>query len=608
MKAFYEKYSPTILAFVKAFLLAFALSTVFHAPLLPEAYETQIDYIIANIYELLGSYHFKFLLLLAAGFAFFTATASKVKKQKRSYLLLAFFFGTCLLLGNSYHEVGNWSYCFGSVVNFIKSILSLLGYAAFFQSAMCLLADWLQGRSFTASEAHFFSRRPFLKAFLILAGCYSIFVIISYPGNLCWDVIGQIEQVITDGGYSTHHPLAHTLIVGGLVQMGKVLFGSYEIGLFIYTWLQMLMFAAAFAATITVLVKRNAKKGLVMTLLFLYLATPIYTNLVSTAVKDIPFCAFVIGYVLCFALLVETPTLYRNTKFAVIFILLQIGVILFRNNGLPMVVISGVCGFLLSTKGASVKAKIKSLLVFFGVGVLIGTLLLNILAGICNASSGSKGEILSIPFQQTARYLQLYQNELTEEEQTAIETILGDVDTIAAQYDPDISDPVKALFHKDASLSDIFNYFGAWLQGLFKHPAVYAEAFLAHVHGWFTPSLGNSIRYETSYDVIDQGGLFPNADKIMIFFYRFANRFPLLGILENIGMAVWVLFFLTAYQRKKGQKNLAVWTVPLWVSLLICMASPCFWNHPRYALPILATLPLLYGLMLTKKKEDESNA
>lgn len=620
MKVILEKNRKILFAFLKAFLLAFALTATFHAPLVAAAYETKIDFYIASVYELLGNYDFDFLLVFAAGFVFFKAAGERVqavgeaenpdKKQgkKRNFCVLALFFAGCLLIGRSYYEVGNWSYCFGSVVNFIKSVLALLGYAAVLQVIMCLFAEWLKKTAFTTQEEHFFTRRPFLKSFLILSAFYGVFLIISYPGNLCWDVIGQIEQVTTDAGFSAHHPLAHTLLVGGLTQLGMVLFGSYEIGLFIYMWVQMLLFSAALAGTIMILSRRGLKKCWLVTLLCLYMITPIYSNLVSTALKDVPFTAFVISYLICFAMLLEESDLLKNKKFAAVFVLLQVCVILFRNNGLPMVLLSGVGGFVFSLRRYGIRDRVRSLVLYFGAGVVLGVVCLNLLSGVCDAKSGSKGEILSIPFQQTARYLQTYGGELDEGEKAAIEAVLGDTATIAEKYNPDISDPVKALFDKETELTKIVDYIGAWAQGLFKHPAVYFEAFFHHIYGWFTPAVSNVIRYETDYNMISQQGLFPNALKYMIFLYRFAGRFTPLSILENVGMAVWVLFFLTVYQCKTKKKEYMAATLPLWVSLLICMASPCFFGHPRYALPILTTLPFLFGFMLSKKKEDENNA
>ena len=45
----------------------------------------------------------------------------------------------------------------------------------------------------------------------------------------------------------------------------------------------------------------------------------------------------------------------------------------------------------------------------------------------------------------------MYGNELDEGEEKAIEALLGDVQAVAANYNPDISDPVKALFDKEGN-------------------------------------------------------------------------------------------------------------------------------------------------------------
>lgn len=583
---------------VKAFLTSFALLVSFHAPLNSTAYETKLDYLIACIYELLGIYDFTFILLFVICMFFY----SKISVGK-GHGILSVFFGLCLLLGRSYHEQNNWSYLFGSAVNFIKSVAALAGYAIFLQTLLCLVAQYLEKKSFISEKKNFFSNKGFLKAFLILMAGYGFFVIISFPGNLCWDVIGQIEQVIYDGGYSTHHPLAHTLVVGGFTQLGKSVFGSYEIGLFMYMWFQTALLAAAFAATIAVLEKRKLDGRILWGMLVMYLITPIYSNLASTAVKDVPFTAFVIGYFICYSLLLETPELLKNIKFVTAFVLLQIAVILFRNNGLPMVLLSGIFAVVFTWKRYVGKEKLKSILVYAVVGVILGSATMSFLAGALDATKGSKGEILSIFFQQTARYLQLYQDEITVEEKAAIETVLGNVKDVAARYDPDISDPVKALYKKNATGGELVNYLMTWFKCFFKHPAVYFEAFFAHVYGWFTPGVENTIRYETTYEDIYQGGLFQEANKVMIFLYRFLGKVEVLGVLENVGMAVWALFFFSNQQRREKKSQYMAATMPLWVCLLICMASPCFFGHPRYALPILACVPFLYGLYFSGKGE-----
>lgn len=593
-----------------SFFTAWAFTMDFHMPFNPDSFETVIDYVISSIYELLGDYNINFLFFLGICLVFYAKVFPRILKIEGSVRLsaagLAFFFALCLLMGQSYSETGSWAYCFGSAVNFIKFTAALAGYGILLYAIAGILYLFLTSRCFVSREKHFFTSHAFGKAFFILLGSYAPFIVLSFPGNLCWDAIGQIEQVIGDAGYSAHHPLFHTLLMGGFLKLSGAAAGSYDLGLFFYILLQAVLVAAALAATIAVLSKRGAKFSLLLGLLLLYCITPVYSNAVTTALKDVPYSAFMTGYMICFAQLMEKPERIRNGRFVLIFVLLQTGVILFRNNGSYVVLLSGIGCFCVLMKKFRLKERIRLFFSAFGGSLVIAGLILVLLFQTLHAAPGSRGEMLSIPFQQTARYLQLYRQELAPEEKEAIEVVLGDVEEIAARYDPDSSDPVKALFYKEASGKELAAYLKVWFMDFWKHPSVYMEAFLAHVYGWFTPALSNSIRYEAEYDKISQGGLFANAEKLLIFYYRFAARIPLLGILENVGAGVWALFYLVFYQRSRKRGKSWIMTLPLWISLLVCMASPGFLKHPRYAFPLLFTLPFLYAFELTGKAQGEN--
>ena len=589
---------------IKSFLVAVAMTAKFSVGLKPEFYESKVDYIIASIYDLLGEYDVKFLLmwLLAGVFFSFLETKVKIGEKKNTSVGLAFLFSVFLLFGKSYHETSDSLYVFGSVVNLIKATVVICGYTCFF--VKCIEgATWvLEKTEFCGGEKGFFEKKAFLKSFGILSTVYGCVVIISYPGTLCWDVIGQIEQVTKNIGYSTHHPLVHTLLVGGLTKMGDMLFGSYEIGLFVYMLVQMFMLAAALSATIAVLAKRGLKQRCLIVLLLIYCITPLYSNLASVAIKDVPFVAFVVGYFICYVMLLEKPEKIKNIKFLIVYILLQLGTILFRNNGMALVVLSGLGAFVYFIKKYNWKEKIIYLSSAFIVSVVVSKLILFVLINVTRAQEGSSGEMLSLPFQQTARYLQLYQAEIDDAERMAIETVLGPVDEVASEYNPEIADDVKKLFRKDATTAGIIDYMLVWAKGFFKHPVVYWDAFYTHVYGWFTPGVSNAIRYETMYTEIEQIGIFPNAQKCLIFLYRFANRIPIFGVLENVGAYVWGMFFLLFYAKRSKRKEIMYANIPLIVSLLVCMASPCYLLHPRYGMPIMATLPFLYGFMLSKRE------
>ena len=71
---------------------------------------------------------------------------------------------------------------------------------------------------------------------------------------------------------------------------------------------------------------------------------------------------------------------------------------------------------------------------------------------------------------------------------------------------------------------------------------------------------------------------------------------PFLALLENVGFYTWLLFILAGVAfRGKSEKGILL--TPLFISLFICMVSPCFYLHPRYAYPIMFTIPFLYGIM-----------
>ncbi len=603
MKKMVKDKRDKIILPILALLAAYALTAEFHAPFSGNHFETTIDYAIASVYELLGEYSFSFLLIWGLCFLFLAWTKEKaVRPVKPVPAGLPVLFSLFLLLGRSCHETGGWSYCFGSSVNFLKFMLVLAGYFILLRGILDVVTMLLEKKAFTGSQGHFWSTHGFARAFVLLCAVYFPFLLLAYPGNICWDAAGQIEQVIGQTGYSRHHPLFHTLLAGGLTGLGKKLLGSYEAGLFVYMLVQLAGLAAALASTISVLARRNLRKELLWALFLLYCITPVYSNMASTVVKDVPYASAVLGYIVCLALITENPGRLQNRGLAAGFAALQAGVILLRNNGIYVVLSSGAVIFFVLLRQKGWKAAGRRFLAAFTGGAAAGILLMNGLAFVCDARPGSRGEMLSVPFQQTARYLQLSGAEISGEERAAIQAVLGDVGELAAKYDPSTADPVKACFRREASAGEIVDYIKVWAKGLIKHPVVYAEGFLVHVYGWFSPETSNSVRYEADHGLLHQGGLFPNAEKILIFFYRFAARFPLTGVLENMGLAVWALFFLAFYQIKHGQWRYVLVGIPLWVSLLVCMASPGFLGHARYGFPILFSIPFLYGFTMTADK------
>ena len=72
------------------------------------------------------------------------------------------------------------------------------------------------------------------------------------------------------------------------------------------------------------------------------------------------------------------------------------------------------------------------------------------IASAFGVKEGPVKEIFSIPFQQTARYIQEYPDEVASEEKEGINNLLS-YDAISEKYIPERSDPVKDTYKSEST-------------------------------------------------------------------------------------------------------------------------------------------------------------
>lgn len=77
-----------------------------------------------------------------------------------------------------------------------------------------------------------------------------------------------------------------------------------------------------------------------------------------------------------------------------------------------------------------------------GVNLILAFSINHIIFPYLKITPGSTKEMLSVPFQQTARYIKEYSDEVTEKEKEVIDRVLN-YDTLSERYDTDRSDKVK---------------------------------------------------------------------------------------------------------------------------------------------------------------------
>jgi hypothetical protein len=288
--------------------------------------------------------------------------------------------------------------------------------------------------------------------------------------------------------------------------------------------------------------------------------------------------------------------------FAVISLLLCF----FRNNGIYMVFPAGlVIIFVLRGKANRLKmaGAVAAVLAFY---VVWNAAVLPAIG----VAPGSSREAMSIPLQQTARFVVEHPDEITQEEREIIDRVM-DYGQLPGLYDPQLSDPVK--FSRGATPDG--EYFKLWWKMLLRHPGTYIQATLHGCYGYFYP-------FENTYS---QGGYytwmqgppvatgdldihFTNSPEIIEKMGDYSERWrelPVLGLTSSAGAHAWILLVLTALLlRKKRFAELSVMVLPL-LNIAVCVASPVN-GLLRYAMPVIACIPFLAAFCVRSLRRSPS--
>ena len=434
------------------------------------------------------------------------------------------------------------------------------------------------------------------RAFLLILLCYVPMFLVAYPGSFAYDVPFQLRQVFT-GDYSTHHPLLHTLLLGGCVALGRAL-GHIQWGAALYTLLQMTALAGCFAAACASIARSCSPRAARRSQWFFALY-PLHMCFAVNATKDVLFSGL---FALTLALALEAAQLPRgNRRLYAGLVLCGAGMMLLRNNALYAVVVWLVpLGLLLRRRALPLMACMLAACAL----CVAGNAALQTTTG---AADGDPREMLSIPIQQLARARLTASERLTTEERDAIDELMpGQAWQL---YDPTISDPVKFEFDTQAFLRDTEKYIRVYLSVGVKCPDVYLDALLLHTFSFFFPystyrvsgyylQMGVSTEQIESwcdFEWITQSSPFVRVIQSLSWRLGAKGDVPLIGWMLNMGLIIWVMLFFVvreAYRGRFARFGVALLPVLLWGTFLLGPVMAGRYIYPFVcALPVLASRP-----------------
>lgn len=446
----------------------------------------------------------------------------------------------------------------------------------------------------------------FVSFFTMVSINLTILLLCKYPGNMTFDSIMQMRQVLM-GNYSNHHPFYHTILIKIFVSIGLRLFNNINAAVALYSSFSVLFMAATFSFSIATVAELHAPNWVVIILSLFFALMPYHIMYSFTMWKDVFFGAFVLLFVVFFFRCNEKMSLVPLNFLGLT--LSGIGICLFRSNGYFAFVFTTIIFLFLG------KLRNKRIL-FTMAGVLIFSFVLkHPVLNALNVVQPDIAETLSVPEQQIARDV-VDHGDLTNEERELLSEVI-DIDRIPQAYNPGIADPIKELVRAKGNQDYIRSHAPAFVQlyfsRLFEHPFTYLKAWIDQTKGYWNAGYPF---WHWSNDVEKNNfGIYRTTQTEWLdclvnkYLSVFENQPPFI-IFLCIGFFNWlalVALFVSIIRKDKVGAMLTVPNIMIVISLLV--ATPVF-SEFRYDYAIFCALPILLVLVLrpdslVHEKEDK---
>ena len=530
------------------------------------------------------------------GFIFFVIfyyfhreAASKKLKNDWRIILLSGLFAVMYIAGRTMRDSGTLSFMNANAYQRFLSSLCILGYWFMFDLVLrwglyCFEKAAPEQRGSKPDYVYMF------RYFIIISICYLPWLFSSYPATFCPDSMWQLQQGLGYTEYTTHHPPLSTAIMTLCVNLGAAI-RSRTFGCFIYIVMQTVLASMVFSYVLVILRRMGISRGARIGALLFYCLNPVWGMYCQWFEKDMLYTEF---YVLTAVLLIEV--LYTgkcSIRKAAAICASAAMTLLLRNNAvyelLPFMIMLIFC-IPREVRKRMACAVCAAVLVY-------GTVKHGLYPAL-GFAKGSVAEMLSIPFQQTARYIAYAGDEVAEDERAAIDDVL-EYDKLAEAYEYHWSDPVKNTYHGDGEA--LKKYFPVWFSMGLKHPTIYIDALIGLNYGYIAPL--ETIFVEPTISFSTEGtteteipGITRTADEIptvlMNIIWLASTKAPVLELFSSAGMFSWLTLICAVMLWIKKKAAAMVPLIPGVMNMLVCIASPLS-SSIRFCLTTAALMPVI---------------
>lgn len=521
--------------------------------------------------------------------------ARYVRKHKKQVdiigIVVAFLLSYLYTWSFSYKDNSDTYILFANTFQTFQTMIRVLGYAGLFYYSYELVYTVFVTSAQSTKKGSAFpsSRKLFFFSSVIIFLSWMIYILLGYPGSVAGDAIGQLNQFFY-GEFNTHHPPLSTVLMGAFVSFG-VTIGNGAIGIFLYLVFQTVICSIiiGFSACKIHRLGLNRKWCYFFVSLFAFL--PIFGMYAQYFEKDMLYSIFT----LLFMITAVGIVLEKKSGFRSALVCFAVGILccFLRNNGIYAVVplyliIAFVCK----------KNKERGVYFVFGALTIGVYVLFNAIAvPALSIEPGNIREALSIPMQQSARYIRDYNFDVSDEELSAMELFFENYEEVADTYEPPCADEIKSMVIIEKK--NLPRYFRSWATMGLRHPECYHHAFMCLNYGYLAPNEQNVEPSPSSDLVLEQlsnlgiDGSQNETGLGILSSLSFINViFPFLRYFTMPGFYTWLVIILTAIQIKQRLYRTIILMIPNYINIAVCLASPLC-NGLRYELPVVLSIPIM---------------
>lgn len=490
-------------------------------------------------------------LALAAAFAAMQVTGYQISMH----------YGTTVHQSELFQKIG--------VLTKTQCVAAVIITFAFWSGAIYLLLCFLDAAASETGrtqDAGIKKAGDWLRWLLTAAALFAFWIpcfLAGYPGFYNYDAFSQVPQALYEEvGYSAHHPLIHTLLMGKVILFGLCRGRDLNDGIALYSIFQMAFCALCFSYVVCYIRRISGRAWLYAGAFLYYALFPLIPMSAISTTKDTMFSALLqISIILVYEMCRDIPACLASKRKAAGLAAVLVFMCLFRKNGVYAA--AGVLLFILILYRESR----KQIMLLLAAVLLLSVSADRALVWTLDAEEGSAEEMLSVPMQQVARvYRDCGEEAFSEEELDLI--YQGISRNAILDYTPFLADNIKNYFDFNVILNHKAEFLRIWIEKGIKHPFIYLRAFLDNTYQAWYP--GTSVydepgKTETAYFSLGMcaGGYRDSRLPGLLVFYEkiasgyYYQKIPAVRLLFSMGAMLWVVLFMLGYAVYKKKRHLA---------------------------------------------------